>query len=562
VGDQIPGSAYWATWQFDPLGNRTKQTGHSLAGGQNTVTTSSYNGNGAGQPDTLTSTSTTGPSGLSSASYSYDPAGNTLTRNLPGGNQTLAWTHDGKLATDTTPAGTTSYIYDADGNLLLQKDPGLTTLFLFGGTQQITLTTSGPNTGTITGTRFIAIPGGGEVVRTSSSYTFELANQQHTGVLTLDSTLRNPVWRQFTPYGAPRGTPPPAWPDANGFLGKPADASTSLTTVGARQYDPATGRFLSVDPVLDASSPQQLTGYGYAGDNPATFADPTGLHYPGCSGGYPVHCGPYHPGGGGPGPGPGGGPPPCPGYLPGCPGFTGGGGPLPPPLTPNQLLGMHDSGYRGTAQPTPAALLSWLRYGGAGAWDFFCQGLLHRPVSACAADPITGQSNIYDSGIHGNLIPGIAKITAVIGGNMMLFAFGGPEMEPVDDLVALAAEGAVDPTAARLQAYADAAASKFESGDIGLSPAQARAAAANPSLQPAFRGQVIDAAVKQAAANDPKLGSLYITRSGEFGPDFLDLNSVPGTPRWYDVTTQDNWLAHVTRYADFGQGTGIFYGGG
>jgi hypothetical protein len=124
-----------------------------------------------------------------------------------------------------------------------------------------------------------------------------------------------------------------------------------------------------------------------------------------------------------------------------------------------------------------------------------------------------------------------------------------------------AAENSGDSIAAQLQAHANSAAAKFESGEIGLSPAQARAAAANPGLEATFRGQVIDSAVKEAAARDPNLGSLYITRSGEFGPDFLDLNSVPGIPRWYDVTTENSWLAHVGRYADFGEGTGIFYGG-
>jgi len=72
--------------------------------------------------------------------------------------QTLTWAHDGKLATDTTPAGTTSYVYDADGNLLLQKDPGQTTFYPFGGAEQIILNAT---TGAVTGTRFLALPGGG-----------------------------------------------------------------------------------------------------------------------------------------------------------------------------------------------------------------------------------------------------------------------------------------------------------------------------------------------------------------------------------------------------------------
>jgi hypothetical protein len=33
---------------------------------------------------------------------------------------------------------------------------------------------------------------------------------------------------------------------------------------------------------------------------------------------------------------------------------------------------------------------------------------------------------------------------------------------------------------------------------------------------------------------------------------------VPGTPQWYDMTTDNSWLAHVARYADFGEGTEVF----
>jgi hypothetical protein len=59
-------------------------------------------------------------------------------------------------------------VYDADGNVLLQKDPGKTTLFLFGGAEQLVLNTG---TGAVTGTRFLALPGGGQVVRTGAGTT-------------------------------------------------------------------------------------------------------------------------------------------------------------------------------------------------------------------------------------------------------------------------------------------------------------------------------------------------------------------------------------------------------
>jgi RHS repeat-associated protein len=276
VSDGISGSAYWTSWTYNALGDQQAQTQHSVSGGTNTVTSYTYNngnGTGSGQPDTMTEAVTTGP-GAGTSTYSYDADGNTLTRNLAGGDQNLTWYDNGLLQSDATAAGTTSYIYDANGTLLLQKDPGKTTLYIFG--EQLVLNTG---TGVVTGTRFMPLPGGGTAIRTGSgnSYWFEFTNTQGTGMLTLDDTAANPVWRQETPFGAPRGTSPSSWPDSNGLLGKPVDASTGLTTVGARQYDTSTGRFVSVDPVIEGSSPQQLNGYTYAEDNPVTYSDPTGL---------------------------------------------------------------------------------------------------------------------------------------------------------------------------------------------------------------------------------------------------------------------------------------------
>ncbi|WP_374111766.1 RHS repeat-associated core domain-containing protein [Streptomyces sp. MH192] len=84
--------------------------------------------------------------------------------------------------------------------------------------------------------------------------------------------------RYSSPFGASRGgTKATTWPDDKVFLGKPADESTGLTHVGAREYDPSIGQFLSVDPVLAADQPQSLNGYAYANNSPVTFSDPTGL---------------------------------------------------------------------------------------------------------------------------------------------------------------------------------------------------------------------------------------------------------------------------------------------
>jgi hypothetical protein len=42
-------------------------------------------------------------------------------------------------------------------------------------------------------------------------------------------------------------------------------------------YDASLGRFLSVDPVLSPSDPQQNNGYSYAHNDPVSMSDPTGL---------------------------------------------------------------------------------------------------------------------------------------------------------------------------------------------------------------------------------------------------------------------------------------------
>ncbi|WP_283138392.1 polymorphic toxin-type HINT domain-containing protein [Rhizohabitans arisaemae] len=48
-------------------------------------------------------------------------------------------------------------------------------------------------------------------------------------------------------------------------------------TVSARYYDPAAGRFISPDPLLDLRRPQWANAYSYAGGNPIGLSDPTGL---------------------------------------------------------------------------------------------------------------------------------------------------------------------------------------------------------------------------------------------------------------------------------------------
>jgi len=61
------------------------------------------------------------------------------------------------------------------------------------------------------------------------------------------------------------------------FTGEPRDA-TGLTYLRARYYDPSLGRFMSRDPLVgNPRSCQTLNRYAYVGNNPVTYADPSGL---------------------------------------------------------------------------------------------------------------------------------------------------------------------------------------------------------------------------------------------------------------------------------------------
>ena|GEM_PF-2183698 len=46
-------------------------------------------------------------------------------------------------------------------------------------------------------------------------------------------------------------------------------------------HDPGSGVFVSVDPLLDPGNPAQFNAYVYAGNNPATWSDPSGLAWTG-----------------------------------------------------------------------------------------------------------------------------------------------------------------------------------------------------------------------------------------------------------------------------------------
>ncbi|MEV4760054.1 RHS repeat-associated core domain-containing protein [Micromonospora sp. NPDC049559] len=264
--DALAGPApYWQSFTYDAVGNRRSDTQHAAAG--DTVRTYTYPAPGAPQAHAVTSVAATGPSGTRQDTYGYDPTGNVTAR--PG--QQLDWDLGGQLTKVTGTGGDTEFGYDADGGRLIQRDSTGSTLYLDG--QELRLTAA---TGSLTGTRYYGLGGDTVAVRTGSGLTWLASDDQGTAQVAVDSGTQRVTRRRQTPFGVPRGTAV-AFPGGKGFVGGTVDAAIGTTHLGAREYDPVLGRFISVDPLVAPGDPQQLNAYTYAVNNPATYSDPTGL---------------------------------------------------------------------------------------------------------------------------------------------------------------------------------------------------------------------------------------------------------------------------------------------
>ncbi|MEU6788434.1 RHS repeat-associated core domain-containing protein [Nonomuraea angiospora] len=266
VGGVAP---YWQSFTYDPTGNRTKEVQHGVGGVADTIRSYTYPAPGAPRPHALSSLTQTGGAGARSDTYTYDDIGNTLSRH----DQSLEWDVEGRLSKTTEGGKATSYVYDADGNRLIRRDPAGATLYLPGMELRLDNITA-----KVEATRYYVHDTVTVAVRTPKGVTFLAADQNGTGELAIDAATQQLSQRRFTPFGQRRGTSVGTWPGERGFVGG-TDDPTGLTHLGAREYDPATGRFISVDPIIDSQDPQQMNGYAYAGNSPVTFTDPDGKFY-------------------------------------------------------------------------------------------------------------------------------------------------------------------------------------------------------------------------------------------------------------------------------------------
>jgi RHS repeat-associated protein len=273
-------SPYWTSYTYNDAGLRQTETGHTT-----TATTTDTYCYESDTPHALKATTTSGDCSTVAQEYDYNDIGATTTRPDGTATQSLTWNSEGKLDSLTEAGDTTGYVYDAEGGLLIRRDTSGETVLYLGATE----VHYNAATGDIWGQRYYTAASSTIAMRTNESGTEALcylAGDGHgTATLALTSADLAVSKRYFTPFGESRRGGTGTWKDDKAFLGMSADGATGLTHIGAREYDPSTGRFISVDPQLTLDQHQSLNGYSYANNTPVTQSDPTGLES--C---YPNYC--------------------------------------------------------------------------------------------------------------------------------------------------------------------------------------------------------------------------------------------------------------------------------
>jgi RHS repeat-associated protein len=265
---------YWQTFTYDAVGNRTKLVDHSTnpAVSTDATTTYTHNAPGGSVPHaTQTATVSGGPNNGQNSTFAYDEAGNTKARTIGSRTQGLTWDDEGHLATVTEAGKTTSYLYDADGNRMIARNADGTQTLTLPGNNELKITPLGAKEGV----RYYTHGDETIAVRTSSGFSYLINDHQGTATTAVAMTTLAVTRRRQLPFGQLRSEQSETMPGTRGFVSGTEDP-TGLTHLGAREYDPTLGNFISVDPLIDIDDPLQMNAYAYANSRPVTASDPDG----------------------------------------------------------------------------------------------------------------------------------------------------------------------------------------------------------------------------------------------------------------------------------------------
>ncbi len=204
--------------------------------------------------------------------YSYDANGNMLL----GDGRIMTYDYENRLSTVRKNGATTTFVYDGDGGRVKKTvtSGSTTTTTTYIGKLYVCEGTSCSRL-IYAGNQRIALEPMPPSGRTPSPSYFHPDHLGSTSVLTNAQGVAE-EHNSYRPYGqlhTHTGTADVAYK----YTGQERDPSTGLYFYNARYYDPALGRFISPDTLVESPlHPQTLNRYAYAGNNPVLYNDPTG----------------------------------------------------------------------------------------------------------------------------------------------------------------------------------------------------------------------------------------------------------------------------------------------
>jgi RHS repeat-associated protein len=251
------------SWTYDSIGRRQTETRPSG------TLTYSYNA-----ADEITSTS----DGSTTTTYSFDADG----RETAKGSSSFAYDMADDLTSATVGSTTTTYSYDGAGNRLSASDGTNTTNYLWddntvSGMAQLARESNG--SGSLI-RRYLSDQDGLSTLQNGTG-SFSYLRDQQGSVAQLTDSSANSEWEYgYEPFGATKSATKvdPSAPDNPlQFDSQYLDTDSGLYDLRARQYDPTAGAFLATDPLAPALTDPYVSAYAYAGNQPTTFDDPTGM---------------------------------------------------------------------------------------------------------------------------------------------------------------------------------------------------------------------------------------------------------------------------------------------
>jgi RHS repeat-associated protein len=240
---------------YDSLGNRTQTIENGITAGYTANNLNQYVS--AGQTN-----------------YMFDADGNIIREVSPQETSTYTYSDENRLVSITSPQGVWAFNYDGIGNRLVESGDGIMTSYFVDPDGLGDVVAQYDAAGDIVAHFDYGL---GLLSRTDGSgdstyYTFD-ANRNARQLISLGGSIRNAY--EYGPFGVP------SWKTegiANPFqfVGESGVQTelSGLVLMRARDYSPAMGRFLSIDP---ARLPGGVNLYSYSRNRPTDRIDPLGL---------------------------------------------------------------------------------------------------------------------------------------------------------------------------------------------------------------------------------------------------------------------------------------------